>query len=183
MSYSVSSTHLLRHSYSMTASRILQLVVLLLFCATLSLAQQQQQPASPPALSPSAPEDKPQALSAEQVKKFEEAIKPYVEKARKTYPDARKRFLAGLPPKHSFYITTRLHDEQGRFEQVFIAVKEIKEGTIKGIIASDITTITKYKFGDLYSFPESELMDWTIALPDGSEEGNFVGKFLDEYKP
>lgn len=182
MNHPAPSKRLLSHGYLLAAARVFSLIALTLFCSTLSLAQQQQ-PASPPALSPNAPEDKPQALTAEQVKKFEEAIEPYVEKARKTYPDARKRFLAGLPPKHSFYITTRLHDKQGRFEQVFIAVREIKEGTIKGIIASEITTITEYKFGDLYSFPESELMDWTISLPDGSEEGNFVGKFLDEYKP
>lgn len=181
MNYSISSIRLLRQGYLITVSRIFRLLALTLFCSTLGLAQ--QQPATPPTLSPDAPQDKPQALTAAQIKKFEEAIKPYVEKARKTYPDAKKRFLAGLPPKHFFYITTRLHDEDGRFEQVFIAVREIKEGIIKGIISSEIATVTKYKFGDSYSFPESELMDWTIALPDGSEEGNFVGKFLDEYKP
>jgi hypothetical protein len=31
-----------------------------------------------------------------------------------------------------------------------------------------------------YSFQESELVDWLISRPDGSEEGNVVGKFLDE---
>jgi uncharacterized protein YegJ (DUF2314 family) len=105
-----------------------------------------------------------------------------VERAKETYPQAKKQFLAGLPPKHTFYITTRVHDKQGRFEQVFVAVKEIKEGTIKGVISSDTVLVTKYKAGDAYSFSESELIDWTITRPDGSEEGNFVGKFLDTYK-
>ena len=30
---------------------------------------------------------------------------------------------------------------------------------------------------------ESDVLDWTISKPDGTEEGNFVGKFLDTYKP
>lgn len=154
------------------------LTMVMLFGAALCAAQ-----TSPPPLAPNAPQDKPQSVTADQVKKFEEDIKPYVEKAKKTYPEAKKRFLAGLPPRHNFYITTRLHDEQGRFEQVFIAVKEIKDETITGIIASDVNLLTKYKYGDSYNFPESELMDWTISKPDGSEEGNFVGKFLDTYQP
>ena len=28
-----------------------------------------------------------------------------------------------------------------------------------------------------------EVLDWTISKPDGTEEGNFVGKFLDTYRP
>jgi hypothetical protein len=33
-----------------------------------------------------------------------------------------------------------------------------------------------------YAFAETEVMDWLISHPDGSEEGNFVGKFLDTYQ-
>jgi len=131
-----------------------------------------------------APQDKPGQITAEQEKKFEDAIKPYVEQARKTYPEAKQRFLSGLPPKQSFFVTTRLHDPDGRFEQVFIAVKEITEGKITGVIYSEIQLLKDaFKFGDSYTFAESELLDWTITKPDGSEEGNFVGKFLDTYQP
>ena len=131
-----------------------------------------------------APQDKPGQITAEQEKKFDEAIKPYIEQARKTYPEAKQRFLDGLPPKHSFFVTTRLHDPDGRFEQVFVAVKEIKDGKITGIIYSEIQLLKDaFKFGDSYTFAESELLDWTITNPDGSEEGNFVGKFLDTYQP
>lgn len=152
---------------------------ILLFSAT-ALSQQAD---SKIELAPNAPQDKPiNAESSDEVKRLEEAIKPYIEKAKKTYPDARKRFLAGLPPKHAFFITTRLHDSQGHFEQVFIAVKEIKEGVIKGVIASEVRLVSGFKYGNSYSFPESELIDWTIAKPDGTEEGNFVGKFLDTYQ-
>ena len=164
----------------MKPGRILLLIALMLGCFISGVSQE---PEKVPPLAANAPKDQPKQLASDQLKKFEDAIKPYVEKARQTYPDAKKRFLAGLPPKHVFFITTRLHDSSGKFEQVFIYVKEIKDGTVNGIISSEINTVAGYQRGDKYSFPESELMDWTISKPDGTEEGNFVGKFLDTYQP
>lgn len=132
-------------------------------------------------LGPNALHDQPQQAPDE--RKFDEAIKSYVEQARKTYPEARNRFLAGLPPKHIFFLTARLHDSTGRWEQVFIEVKEISDGKIKGLIANDIENVSGYKLGDSYAFSESEVIDWMISKPDGTEEGNVVGKFLDTYHP
>jgi hypothetical protein len=37
--------------------------------------------------------------------------------------------------------------------------------------------------GDRYATAETELLDWLITKPDGTEEGNVVGKFLDTYQP
>ena len=142
-----------------------------------------QQPDKDINLAPNAPVDNPKQITKSQKEKLEEAIKPYIEKARKTYPQAKERYLKGLPPKETFFITTQLHDDKGKFEQVFIAVKEIKDGKIKGLIASDIQLVSGYKLNDVYIFPESEILDWTISKPDGTEEGNFVGKFLDTYQP
>lgn len=163
----------------MNSKAILLGMALILGCAMSGRAQQSDPPVS---AAPNAPQDKPQSFDVEESKKVEEAIKPYIEKAKKSYPDAKRRFLAGLPPKEVFSITTRLHDKEGRFEQVFIVVKEIKEGIVKGVIWSDVDFIQGYKLGDAYSFPETELVDWTISKPDGTEEGNFVGKFLDTYQ-
>ena len=141
-----------------------------------------QQPKPEIYIAPNAPKDKPVNAADADVAKIEAAMQPYIEQARKTYPQARERFLKGLPPKHTFFITTRLYDKSKRFEQVFIAVSEIKEGQITGSIASKIGLVSGYKEGDSYSFPESALVDWTISKPDGTEEGNFVGKFLDTYQ-
>ncbi len=124
-----------------------------------------------------------QESAAEQRKKFEAARQPHIEEAKKTYPEAKKRFLAGLAPKERFLITVELRDGKGLSEQAYIEVKEIKDGIIKGTIASDLNVITKLKRGDKHSLGESELMDWIISKPDGTEEGNFVGKFLNEYQP
>lgn len=134
-------------------------------------------------LAPNAPKDKPVEAIADQFAAFERAIAPYVAKARATYPDVKKRYLAGLPPKHIFFLTTRLHDKAGTIEQVFIEVRSITDGKVTGIIASDINDVVGFKRGDPYTFPEREMLDWLIAKPDGTEEGNRVGIFLDTYKP
>jgi uncharacterized protein YegJ (DUF2314 family) len=165
-------------------TRIVVLVALAMACASSGLAQAGRNPPPLPTPSPqpTPPQDQTFSANSEEIENFEAAMKPYIEKARKTYPEARQRFLAGLPAKHAFYVTTRLHDKQGHYEQVFIAVREIKGETIKGVIASEVEFITDYRRGESYSFPEAELIDWTIVKPDGTEEGNFVGKFLDEYQ-
>ena len=110
-------------------------------------------------------------------------MEPYVEQARATWPAAHDRFRAGLPPHHTLFVTTRLSDATGREEQVFIAVGSIANGTIGGTIASQIGLVQGYRYGQSYAFPESALVDWMVARPDGSEEGNVVGKFMDSYTP
>ena len=114
---------------------------------------------------------------------YELAIAPYVAQAKETWPDAKRRFLEGLPPKHVFFVTTRLYDSQGRAESVVVRVQWIRDGIISGRIATPLRLVRTYKPGDPYSFREENLLDWRIARPDGTEEGNVVGKFLDTYQP
>ena len=136
-----------------------------------------------PALAPNAPQDQPvDAKGKAEVEEYQAAIAPYVEKGRKTYRQAKKRYLAGLPTGHNFFVVTKLRDGSGTSEQVFIAVAGINDGRITGRIASDIIGVKGFKKGDPYSFPEGEVVDWLISHPDGSEEGNVVGKFLDEWQ-
>lgn len=136
-----------------------------------------------PKLSPDAPNDQPvDATGKGEAEAYRTAIAPYVEQGRKTYPEAKKRFLAGLPEGHHFFAVTNLRDGTGTYEQVFIAVAKIRDGQITGRIASEILGVKGYKNGEPYTFPEDELVDWMIARPDGSEEGNVVGKFLDEWQ-
>ena len=153
--------------------RIFFLTCLLLIACPLGGGAQQPKP------SPTPPPDRPTEVTADEIKQFEETLKPYIEKARQTYPDAKKRYLAGLPQGQWFSVTTKIYDEQGRFESVFIAVREIKDGVVKGVIASEMNLVTKYKLGEAYSFAEKDLLDWTISHPDGTEEGNFVGKYIE----
>lgn len=134
-------------------------------------------------LAPNAPPDQPiDAKGKAETEEYRTAIAPYVEKGRKTYPEAKTRYLAGLPAGHNFFAVTNLRDSSGTIEQVFIAVASITDDRIAGHIASDIIGVKGFKKADPYTFPESELLDWLITHPDGSEEGNVVGKFLDGWQ-
>ena len=133
--------------------------------------------------SPNAPQDQPvYAKGKAQAEESRAAVATYVEKARRMYPEAKKRYLAGLPAGHHFFAITNLRDGSGASEQVFVAVAAIKGDRITGRIASDIIGVNGFKNGDTHTFLESELVDWLITRPDGSEEGNVVGKFLDEWQ-
>jgi uncharacterized protein YegJ (DUF2314 family) len=109
---------------------------------------------------------------------------PYIAKARATYPAARKRFLAGLPRGYSFEVRKRLVDPgAAAYEEVFIEVDAIRDGKVFGRIGNELGVVRSYRRGQRISFPESQVLDWTIVHPDGREEGNYVGKFIDTYKP
>lgn len=135
-------------------------------------------------VAPNAPRDKSVDVYAKcMLDSMHAAIAPYVARARATYPAARDRFNTGLPPRHTFFVTTQLHDSAGHSEQVFIAVDSIRAGQIAGRIWSQIELVSGYRMRQPYTFPESALLDWMVARPDGTEEGNVVGKFLDTYTP
>jgi hypothetical protein len=137
--------------------------------------------AQDPQVSPDAPQDRPISATSPEVEALDAAIAPYVAEAKRTYPVAREKFAEGLPNGQSFFVVTRLYDGSGAFEQVFIAVRKIDDGVIYGKVWSEISRVRGFTLGDPYQLAESELLDWLITHPDGSEEGNFVGKFLDSY--
>ena len=127
-----------------------------------------------------APKDEPvQVSTSAERDEMERAIAPYIEQARKSYPDAKKRYLAGLPSGHRFSVVTKLRS-QGRVEAVFVTVTGIKGDQITGRIDSDVRGVAGYKAGDSYTLSERDIVDWVIVRPDGGEEGNLVGKFLEE---
>lgn len=129
------------------------------------------------------PPDKPVGTKADQLKRYEDAISPYVKQARETLPSAKAKFLGGLKPGEVFYVTIRLYDDQKRYEQVFVQVVEWTGTTIRGLISSDLTLVKNRKKGEKINCKQEDVYDWTISKPDGTEEGNFVGKFLDTYRP
>jgi len=130
------------------------------------------------------PPDKPRRLTdSDQRAAYDKAIAPYVAKARATYPDAKKRFLAGLPSGCKFSVRVSLFDRDGKREDSFVDVEHVSGGNITGLINSELGVIREYKKGQRITFPESKIDNWVIVRPDGTEEGNYVGKFLDHYKP
>lgn len=127
-----------------------------------------------PALADNAPVDQAKTLTADRLARIAELTT----EAMKSYPDAKARYLRGLPAGEHFFVVATLTSGSAK-ENVFIAVNSIKDGTINGTIASDIMNVSGFKAGDAYAFAEDRLVDWLISKPDGSEEGNIVGKFLD----
>ena len=135
-----------------------------------------------------APPDKPVWTEGDAAIAYDKAIQPYVAKARATYPGARKRFLAGLPPGWKFAVSYRLLQKddasrQIRFEDVFVTVNRISNGAIRGTISNHVNMVANYREGQTITFPESKIMNWVFIRPDGSEEGNILGNFLEHYKP
>ncbi len=78
----------------MRTKSTLACVALAPLCAAGAFARQPAQDVRP---SPNAPKDEPGPVTADDFRRFEEAIKPHVEQARKSYPAAKRRFLKGLP--------------------------------------------------------------------------------------
>lgn len=124
-------------------------------------------------------DDPVQASTSVERENLEREIAPYIAQARKSYPDAKKRYLAGLPRGQRFSVVTKLHSP-GREEAVFVTVTAIKGDQVTGHIDSEVRGVVGYKAGDSYTLSERDIADWVIVRPDGSEEGNVIGKFLDE---
>ena len=113
---------------------------------------------------------------------LDRALKPITAKAKATFPQAKKRFLAGLPAGEKFYVLTRLYGDHGaRTEDVYVVVREIAGGEIRGVIDSDVLLVKAYRKGQLLAFPEARLIDWSILHTTGVEEGNLVGKYFDSH--
>jgi len=122
------------------------------------------------------PQDKPLEFSNPAV--LDSLITPYVATARRTYPDAKARFLKGLPSSEKFFVTTRVFDKQGNFQQIFVEVTGISKNQVNGRVASSNGQTPGLAAGDPFTCPESDVLDWSIVKADGSQEGNVVGKFL-----
>ncbi|OGX91607.1 hypothetical protein BEN49_04300 [Hymenobacter coccineus] len=147
---------------------------------------QQNAPVNSAPLAPNAPADRPMSVvvadkadSEAASAAFEQHIAPAIKKARATLPQAKNRFLQGLPSGQAFYVTTRISDPNGPYEQVFVRVKQWQGTRVQGFIASQLDVVKTYQQNQLITFSTSDIFDWTISRPDGSEEGNFIGKLID----
>jgi hypothetical protein len=135
-------------------------------------------------LAPNAPRDRPANLTERcQWDALVRTLEPYVQQARTSYPAAKQRFLAGLSPRETFFVTVRLSDSLEHHEQVFVVVDSIVGDRIAGRLWSQIDLVRGFRLAQPYATTAPEIVDWLIAKPDGTEEGNVVGKFLDTYQP
>ena len=127
-----------------------------------------------------APPDRPVSFDAEVSACLDSAIGPLVAQARASFPDFQRRVAAGLPPGQLPAVTVRLNDVSGHWEQVFVVVDSIRRDSVFGRINSDIALVRGYRRGQRLNVSTTEILDWTISRPDGTEEGNLLGKFMDD---
>ena len=50
---------------------------------------------------------------------------------------------------------------------------------MSGLIANELGNVKTFQQNQLITFSEAVVLDWTISRPDGTEEGNYIGKLLD----
>jgi uncharacterized protein YegJ (DUF2314 family) len=152
--------------------------VILLLLPGVGTAAWAQQTADKPIIVAASEEEGPADL-AQSMALFDQLIAKPMKEALRTLPQAKKRFQAGLRPGETFYLTTRVVDAEGRFEQVFVQVTQWEDTYVQGTIANTLQTVRDYSTGQTLEFTTNAVYDWTIVRADGSEEGNYVGKFLD----
>lgn len=101
-----------------------------------------------------------------------------LKEARRTLPQARQRYQRGLPIGISFYLTARVLNEAATPEPVVVAVDTWQGSHISGRIMrlgpNGLPTPNAPVHLD-----EAAVLDWIVLRPNGTEEGNFLGKFLD----
>ena len=125
--------------------------------------------------------DRPGSVSAEEAGRLEAELAPYIEQARRTLPEAKRRYQAGLSGGEALYVTVRLADA-GRFEQVYVLVEDWYGSDLIGRVATRMEAVHGYAPHEMLSFKEGQILDWVITKADGLEEGNFVGRFLESYR-
>ena len=132
-------------------------------------------------LAANAPSDQPIALSdITSAEKLYAAMAPCSRKAMSAFGAVRERYRRGLPPKQSLFVVTRLEDTEHHRETVFVVADSMKKSRVFGRIWSPIQLVRGYRLGQPISLEERDLIDWMISRPDGSEEGNLLGKFVDK---
>jgi len=140
-------------------------------------------PALPKVAANAPPDQAIQVTGNAQIEEIEKDLEPCVEAARATLPDAMARFQKGLPKGQVFSVTVRLRDEARHFEQAYVAVDRIQNGRVEGRIWTELQLVRNYHAGQAIVLPESEVLDWTISRPDGTEEGNLLGNHLESGAP
>jgi hypothetical protein len=61
----------------------------------------------------------------------------------------------------------------------YVIVDRVDAGTITGRIGAELTLVHGFPYNATYRVPEGEILDWGVTMPDGSEKGYFIARFVD----
>lgn len=111
--------------------------------------------------------------SPDQYEIMDALMRPCVEHAQATFPEAAQRFNEGLPPGANFVAVAGLPDPHVYADGIYVRIFGATDTRVFGHISDD-----RYdQNGDKYDFPVDRLGDWLIQYPDRPEEGNWRGKY------
>ena len=109
----------------------------------------------------------------------ETALADPVREALRTLPQAKKKFLAGLPSGDQFLLSVRVIATDTSFRQVSARVLGWHGTTVQALLLPDATNAASPAEPVPVSFPETAVVDWTLLRASGREEGNYVGRYID----
>ena len=107
------------------------------------------------------------------------ALADPVREALRTLPQAKKRFLAGLPNGDQFLLSVRVIATDTSFRQASARVLGWHGNTVQALLLPDAASAPGAAEPVPVSFPETAVVDWTLLRASGREEGNYVGRYTD----
>ncbi|UOQ98771.1 hypothetical protein MUN81_04585 [Hymenobacter sp. 5317J-9] len=106
----------------------------------------------------------------------ETALADPMREALRTLPQAKKKFLAGLPTGDQFLLSVRVIATDTSFRQASARVLGWHGNTVQALLLPDAASPAEPV---PISFPETAVVDWTLLRASGREEGNYVGRYID----
>ncbi|HEX8504580.1 MAG TPA: hypothetical protein VF630_04365 [Hymenobacter sp.] len=102
-----------------------------------------------------------------------------VREALRTLPQAKKRFLAGLPQGDQFLLSVRVAATDTSFRQASARVLGWHGTTVQALLLPNAADSSHPTEPLPVSFPETAVLDWTLLRASGREEGNYVGRYTE----
>ncbi|GAB3853213.1 hypothetical protein GCM10028822_21750 [Hymenobacter terrigena] len=109
----------------------------------------------------------------------ETALADPVREALRTLPQAKKKFLAGLPIGDQFLLSVRVIATDTSFRQASARVLGWHGNTVQALLLPETTASATPAEPTPVTFPETAVVDWTLLRASGREEGNYVGRYTD----
>ncbi|MET4075211.1 hypothetical protein [Hymenobacter sp. UYCo722] len=107
------------------------------------------------------------------------ALADPVREALRTLPQAKKKFLAGLPDGDQFLLSVRVAASDTSFRQASARVLGWRGNTVQALLLPEAADSASPLEPTPVSFPETAVLDWTLLRASGREEGNYVGRYTD----
>ena len=107
------------------------------------------------------------------------ALADPVREALRTLPQAKKKFLAGLPAGDQFLLSVRVAASDTSFRQASARVLGWRGNTVQALLLPETVDSATPAEPMPVSFPETAVVDWTLLRASGREEGNYVGRYTD----